>query len=249
VHPGIFITLLPIPPPGLLPSPVSHFTPSSSSRTHFPQQLLLAPPRALLGLLPPTATPAGAVRVWTTPAMPVLSPRCGGLGEPSLGVRLAGLNREAGCWAGITLGDGRDRRGERGSWRWCGRGVMLRSVLARGCEAQCWPAQKCLCRGQGLSFPLPPPRSRPAALGPKPSPPALAVGPGPPARGRTLVLWRGDVAPRARFGQEPAGHFSSSQPGSRGDFCSVIFYSEMIVTLFFFFLFISILVKAGDVLY
>lgn len=59
----------------------------------------------------------------------------------------------------------------------------------------------------------------------------------PPARSQTLASQCGDVVPGAGLGREPVEHSSSSQPGSHGDFCSVVFYSEMIVTVFFFFFF------------
>lgn len=128
-------------------------------------------------------------------------------------------------------------------------GATLRSILAWGYELWGWHAWKCLCRGQGPSFPLPPPCPGRPPLDQNLSPPTLAAGLGPPARSQTLTSQCGDVVPRAGLGLEPVEHSSSSQPGSHGDFCSVVFYSEMIVTLFFFFFFISILVKAEDILY
>lgn len=116
-------------------------------------------------------------------------------------------------------------------------GAMLRRVLARGYELRGWPAWKCLCRGQGLSFPLPPPCPGTPPLDQNFSPPTLTAGLGPPARSQTLASQCGDVVPRAGLGREPVEHSSSSQPGSHGDFCSVVFYSEMIVTGFFFLFF------------
>ena len=148
---------------------------------------------------PPAAAPAGAVHVRAVLAMPVLPPQRGGFGEPSLGVWLAGTNHGAGHWAGIALeAEGTEEvlaaplpesAGVAG-------GAVLRGVLARGCELRGWPAQKCLCRGQGLSFPPPPPRSRPAALGPKPIPscsdrgartPCAGPDPGPTVWGRSAL--------------------------------------------------------------
>lgn len=54
-----------------------------------------------------------------------------------------------------------------------GWGAMLRRVLARGYELRGW---KCLCRGQGLSFPLPPPCPGRPPLDQNLSPPTLAAG-------------------------------------------------------------------------
>lgn len=244
--PWRFYTLLPVSALGLHP-PVSHFTPFSSSRTHFLQHLLLTPPRALLCPLPPAAVLAGAVHVRAMLAMPVLPPWHRGFGEPSLRVWLAGLNHGAGLALSLK------QRGRKGSW-WC-----------RCWKVPVWPGGLCCTaswhggasHGAGLLGNVcaegrgcPSCRLRPAPgwppLDQSPSPPALAVGPGPPVRGQTLVPQQRDAVPQAGLSREPAGHFSSSQPGSHGDFCSVVFYSEMIVALFFLlFFFFNIYISKG----
>lgn len=203
--PWHFYIPLPISTLGLHPPNVSHFTPLSSSCTHFLQHLLLTPTCALPCPLPPAAAPAGAVHVQTMLGMPVLPPWRGGLGMPSVGVWLAGPNRGAGHWTG-TAPEAEGMEGVLVALLPEGAGVagaaVLRGVLARNCELQGWSAQKCLCRGQGLSFPPPPPRSRPAVLGPKPIPshsgrgagtPCAGLDPGPMVGGRSALsqAWPG----------------------------------------------------------